>query len=451
MTGARLLFVDDEPDMREAAAQWLGLAGFEVVLACDGGDAIERLRGGDIDVVITDIRMPRRDGMALLDAVLEQYPGLPVILLTGHGNVPLAVEAMRRGAFEFLEKPYDPERLAEVAVRAARRGAVSAELRRLRMLTAGGIAQLDERIIGLSPATVKLRREVVHIAQLDCDVIIIGETGAGKEVVARALHECGRRRGQYVAVNCAAIPAEMFESELFGHEAGAFTGAKALRIGKFEFAKGGTLLLDEIESMPLSLQAKVLRAVQERSVERLGSNRSTPLDLRIVAAAKEDLAEASRAGRFRSDLYFRLNVAEIRIPPLRERREDILLLFTYFAAKAAERYGAEARPVGERVVEALQTHGWPGNVRELKTVAERYALGLPSELLRAAEEPASESRPLTERLAAYEKMLIVDAIAEADGDMTRVCEILSLPRRTLNEKMMRHGISRADALQGRPR
>jgi len=448
---ARLLFVDDEPDMRAAAAQWLGLSGFEVVLAQDGDEAIERLRAGDIDVVITDIRMPRRDGMALLDVVLNEHAGLPIILLTGHGNVPLAVEAMRRGAFEFLEKPYDPERLAEVAAKAAQRGAVSGELRRLRTDTGEGAARLENRIIGFSPAAAKLRRDVEQIARLNCDVIILGETGAGKEVVARALHECQPRRGPYVAVNCAAIPPEMFESELFGHEPGAFTGAKALRIGKFEFARHGTLLLDEIESMPLALQAKVLRVIQERSVERLGSNRSMPLDLRIVAAAKEDLAEASRAGRFRSDLYFRLNVAEIRIPPLRERRDDILLLFSHFAAKAAERHDVEVRTVGERIVDVLQSHGWPGNVRELKTVAERYALGLPSELLTSAEALPGDSRSLADRVAAYEKMLIVEAIAEADGDMSRVCVILNLPRRTLNEKMMRHGISRTESLQGRPR
>jgi two-component system C4-dicarboxylate transport response regulator DctD len=449
MTGARLLFVDDERDMREAAAQWLGLAGFEVVLAQDGGEASERLLAGDIDVLITDIRMPRKDGMALLDTALEECPGLPVILLTGHGNVPLAVEAMRRGAFEFLEKPYDPQQLADVAGRAARRRAVATEVARLR--ASGAPLGLEDRIIGRSAASVKLRRDVERLARLDCDVIVVGETGAGKEVVARALHDASGRRGAYVAVNCAAIPAEMFESELFGHEAGAFTGAKAQRIGKFEYAKGGTLLLDEIESMPLAAQAKVLRVVQERCVERLGSNRPVPLELRIVAATKEDLAQASRAGRFRFDLYFRLNLAEIRIPPLRERREDILLLFSYFVEKASERHEMEPRPVGECVADLLMAHRWPGNVRELRTVAERFALGLPSNLLSATDDPGTDSRPLAERMAAYEKMLIADAIVEAEGDMARVCEILALPRRTLNEKMMRLGISRNEALHNRPR
>jgi two-component system C4-dicarboxylate transport response regulator DctD len=450
MSDARLLFVDDERDMREAAAQWLALAGFEVVLAEDGGAAAQRLRAGDIDVVITDIRMPRKDGMALLDIVLDHHPGLPVILLTGHGNVPLAVEAMRRGAFEFLEKPYDPEHLAEVAQRAAQRRRLAASLKRLRSPGAGALA-LEQRLIGVSPAAARLRQQVTQLAPLDCDVIIVGETGSGKEVVARALHELSGRRGSYVAVNCAAIPADMFESELFGHEAGAFTGAKAQRIGKFEFARSGTLLLDEIESMPLAFQAKVLRVLQERCVERLGSNKSLPLDLRVVAATKEDLAEASRAGRFRSDLYFRLNVAEIRIPPLRGRQDDILLLFSHFAGIAAERHGLEPRAVSERIAELLVGYRWPGNVRELKTVAERFALGLPSDLLAAAEEPLAGARPLAERLAIYEKTLISDAIAEADGDMSRVCEILGVPRRTLNEKMMRHGISRTETLQSRMR
>jgi two-component system C4-dicarboxylate transport response regulator DctD len=449
MSGARLLFVDDERDMREAAAQWLGLAGFSVTLASDGAEAMEQLRGGGIDVVITDIRMPRKDGMALLDTVLEHHPGLPVILLTGHGNVPLAVEAMRRGAFDFLEKPYDPEHLTEIVEKAARRHSVSAEIARLR--AGSGPRRIEEQIIGHAPATMALRRQVEHLAALDCDAIIMGETGAGKEVVARALHDFGKRRGPYVAVNCAAIPAEMFESELFGHEAGAFTGARGMRVGKFEFAHGGTLLLDEIESMPMPFQAKVLRVVQERCLERLGSNRSIPVNLRIVAASKEDLAEASRAGRFRSDLYFRLNVSEIRIPPLRERREDVLLLFTHFAGKAAERHGFAPSRIGERVAGVLEAHDWPGNVRELKTVAERFALGLPSDLLKSAPEPDGDSRTLAERLAAYERALIADAIAEAEGDMTRVCEILGLPRRTLNEKMARHGISRAEVRQPRPR
>jgi two-component system C4-dicarboxylate transport response regulator DctD len=452
MSGARLLFVDDERDMREAAAQWLGLAGFTVTLASDGAEAMEQLRSGGIDVVITDIRMPRKDGMALLDTVLEHHPGLPVILLTGHGNVPLAVEAMRRGAFDFLEKPYDPEHLTEIVEKAVQRGAIAAQVARLKGAAAGSASRrIEEHIIGQSPATLALRRQVQHLAALDCDAIIMGETGAGKEVIARALHDFGKRRGPYVAVNCAAIPAEMFESELFGHEAGSFTGAKGMRVGKFEFAHGGTMLLDEIESMPLPFQAKVLRVLQERCVERLGSNRSIPVNLRILAASKENLAEASRAGRFRSDLYFRLNVSEIRIPPLRERRDDILLLFTFFVEKAAERHGHPAPRITERVASLLEGHDWPGNVRELRTVAERFALGLPSDLLKTPLEEGSDSRTLGERLAAYEKMLIADAIIEAEGDMTRVCEILGLPRRTLNEKMARHGISRAEIRQPRPR
>jgi two-component system, NtrC family, C4-dicarboxylate transport response regulator DctD len=450
MTGGRLLFIDDERDMREAAAQWLGLAGFDVILAKDGVEAIECLRCGDIDVVITDIRMPRKDGMALLDTVLEDYPSLPVILLTGHGTVPLAVEAMRRGAYEFLEKPYDPERLAAVASKAAERRALATELARLRAGKRQSV-KLEDRIIGQSLATRKLRSQVERLTQLDCDVIITGETGAGKEVVSRALHDFGRRRGGYVAVNCAAIPAEMFESELFGHEAGAFTGAKGTRVGKFEYAQGGTLLLDEIESMPLGFQAKLLRVLQERSVERLGSNRPIPLSLRVMAATKEDLVAASRAGRFRSDLYFRLNVAEIRIPPLREREDDVLLLFAYFVEKAAERHDLPAPPINDRIMNLLRGHDWPGNVRELRTVAERYALGLPSEIIQSAEQPDGDARTLAERLAAYEKTLIADAIVDADGDMARVCETLGLPRRTLNEKMMRHGISRAEMRQNRSR
>lgn len=435
MNGGRLLFVDDEEAMREAAGQWLRLGGFDVETASDADEAAALIAQRRFDAVISDVKMPRRDGFDLLDRIADRDPDMPVILLTGHGNVPMAVEAMRRGAFDFLEKPYDPENLVALAQRAVEKRGLALELRRLGSpgQPTGG---LDVRIIGKSPATILLRRDVERLAALDCDVIVTGETGSGKEVVARALHDFSRRsRARFVPVNCAAIPQEIFESELFGHESGAFTGASGVRVGKFEYANGGTLLLDEIESMPLLAQVKVLRVLQERTVERLGSNRHIECDVRIVAATKEDLAAASRAGRFRSDLYFRLNVAEIRIAPLRERKEDVLLLFTHFAARAAERNAFDPPRIPAGIEATLQSHGWPGNVRELKAVAERFALGLPADLLRGLETGfEANAKTLAERVAAYEKMLIADAIMEADGDMARVCAMLGLPRRTLNEK-----------------
>lgn len=449
MSGGRLLFIDDEEAMREAAGQWLTLGGFDVATAANAEEAFAMIAQSGFDAVISDVKMPRRDGLELLDRIVGHDPDLPVILLTGHGNVPMAVEAMRRGAFDFLEKPYDPESLAAVAQRAIEKRALALQLRRLGSPgeRTGG---LEDRIIGKSPATMHLRRNVERLAALDCDVIVMGETGSGKEVVAHALHDFSRRsRARYVPLNCAAIPHEMFESELFGHEPGAFTGAKGARVGKFEYANGGTLLLDEIESMPLLAQAKVLRVIQERTVERLGSNRHIECDVRIVAATKEDLGAASRAGRFRPDLYFRLNMAEIRIAPLRERKEDILLLFMHFAARAAERNAFEPPKMPAGIEPVLLSHGWPGNVRELKAVAERFALGLPSDLLQGMDAGLEANpRTLAERVAAYEKMLIADAIVEAGGDMGRVCATLGLPRRTLNEKMAKHGILRGETLRG---
>ncbi len=450
MSGARLLFVDDEEAMREAAEQWLGLAGFKVTLAADAEEALALLAKSPFDAVITDVKMPRCDGVELLERISSRDRDLPVILLTGHGNVPMAVDAMRRGAFDFLEKPYDPEALAAVVHRAIEKRALSLELKRLVSPEDRNVS-LETRIIGKSAATAALRRTVQRLAALDCDVIVTGETGAGKEVVARALHDFSRRsRARYVPVNCAAIPLDMFESELFGHEAGAFTGAKSLRVGKFEYANGGTLLFDEVESMPLMLQAKVLRVIQERSIERLGSNRQIDCDVRIVAATKEDLGDASRAGRFRSDLYFRLNVAEIHILPLRERTEDIPLLFSHFVERAAERNKLPPARVLPGIEATLISHQWPGNVRELKVVAERFALGLPSDILQGLDaEVEANPKTLSERVAAYEKMLIADAIVEASGDMGRVCTVLGLPRRTLNEKMARYGILRGQMIEGR--
>jgi two-component system C4-dicarboxylate transport response regulator DctD len=284
----------------------------------------------------------------------------------------------------------------------------------------------------------------------DPNVIITGQTGTGKEVVARALHDFGpRAKSPFVAINCAAVPEELFESELFGHEAGSFTGARGARVGKFEFANGGTLLLDEIESMPLPLQAKLLRVLQERVVERVGSNKSVAINVRIIAATKYDLEEQGRQGRFRPDLYYRLAGAEIPLPPLKARDGDILLLFEHFASRAASIAGQQHRALSSSDVEALLTHSWPGNVRELKSVAERYALGLkamgrtvPEVLGKAAHSPAVAGSPLADRVAAYERQLIEAALKDHGGSISAVIEVLGIPRRTLNEKMVRYGLIR---------
>jgi two-component system C4-dicarboxylate transport response regulator DctD len=291
---------------------------------------------------------------------------------------------------------------------------------------------------------------VAELCLHDPNVIITGQTGTGKEVVARALHDFGpRAKSPFVAINCAAVPEELFESELFGHEAGAFTGARTARIGKFEFAHGGTLLLDEIESMPLPLQAKLLRVLQERVVERVGSNKSVAVNVRIIAATKYDLEEQGRLGRFRPDLYYRLAGAEIPLPPLKAREGDILLLFEHFATCAASIAGQQHRSLSSSDVEALLTHSWPGNVRELKSVAERYALGLkamgrtvPEILGKVAQSPTVVGSALADRVAAYERQLIETALKDHGGSISSVIEVLGIPRRTLNEKMVKYGLIR---------
>ncbi|MBR0827359.1 sigma-54-dependent Fis family transcriptional regulator [Bradyrhizobium manausense] len=452
MSGA-VLVVDDEDIVRDSVRQWLELGGFAVRTAAGAEEAMRLLKESPPDVVLSDFRMPQISGLELMRDVHRADPDIPVVLLTAHGDVPLAVAAMREGAYDFLQKPHDPEQLSLVIARAVERRRLKLQLGELagRLAASGAI---ESRLIGLSKPMAALRASVLELAGHDRDVIVTGETGTGKEVVARALHDFGpRAKAPFVAVNCAAIPAELFESELFGHEAGAFTGARASRIGKFEHASGGTLLLDEIESMPLPFQAKILRALQERAIERVGSNKLVPVDVRVIAAAKGDLAAESRDGHFRSDLYFRLAAAEIGLPPLRERGNDVLLLFEHFAAAAAEGAGRALSPLRSDDLDALLAHDWPGNVRELKNVAERYALGLAAtgrsvaEILRRGE-PGAPRRTLADRVAAYERTLIEATLREHDWSIADVTEELGVPRRTLNEKMAKYSLVRPGRKDG---
>ena len=442
-----ILVVDDEEIVRSSIRQWLELGGFDVRTARNADEALAMLQARLPDVVLTDFRMPHRSGIDLMREVQRIDPDIPVVLLTAHGDVALAVSAMREGVYDFLQKPADPDHMSAVLARAAERSGLKRQLRQLTSRL-GADVKLERRLLGMSAAMAALRKSVGELAEYDRDVILFGESGTGKEVVARALHDLGpRARAPFVAVNCAAVPAELFESELLGHEAGAFTGARGARIGKFEHANGGTLLLDEIESMPHAFQVKILRVLQERVVERVGSNRLIPIDVRVIAAAKADLAADSRSGRFRADLYFRLAAAEIRLPPLRERGNDVLLLFQHFAEEAAQRSGRDLSPLGPEDFDALLTHDWPGNVRELKNVAERYALGLAATGRRVAEilrrtEGAVALRSLSERVAAYERMLIEASLREHNWSVATVMEDLSVPRRTLNEKMAKYGLLR---------
>jgi two-component system C4-dicarboxylate transport response regulator DctD len=432
-----VMVVDDESSIRSAVEQWLSLSGFEVQLFSRAEDCLAALPAHFAGVILSDVRMPGMGGLALLAEVQKRDADLPVILLTGHGDVPMAVEAMRDGAYDFLEKPFSPETLLGSLRRALDKRRLILENRALHE-QADNRAKLDATLLGVSRGLQTLRRQVLDLAALPVNVLIRVETGSGKELVARCLHDFGPRAAKpFVALNCAAIPEQLFEAELFGHESGAFTGASGKRIGKLEYADGGTLFLDEIESMPLAQQVKLLRVLQEQKLERLGSNQSIRVDLRIVAATKPDLLDEARAGRFREDLAYRLNVAELRLPPLRDRREDIPLLFETFAHNAAERLGRTFPPLSGAQLSHLLSHDWPGNVRELANVAERQVLGL--------DEPAPGIDPgqsLAAHQEAFEAQCLRAALTRHKGDVKAVLEELQLPRRTFNEKMQRHGLSR---------
>ena len=433
-----VIVVDDEAPIREAVQQWLTLSGFNVQVFSRAEDCLAQLPEHFPGVIMSDVRMPGMSGLELLARIQALDADLPVILLTGHGDVPMAVDAMREGAYDFLEKPFSPETLVRNLRRALEKRELILENRRLHE-RADARSQLDATLLGVSPSLQTLRSQVLDLSQLPVNVVIRGETGSGKEMVARCLHDFGpRAKKPFVALNCAAIPEQLFEAELFGHESGAFTGAQGKRIGKLEYAHGGTLFLDEIESMPLAQQVKLLRVLQEQKLERLGSNQCIHVDLRIIAATKPDLLEEARAGRFREDLAYRLNVAQLRLPPLRDRREDIPLLFDHFAQSAAERLGRSVEPLSGAQLGRLLSHDWPGNVRELANVAERQVLGL--------GEPEPEGIEAGQSLAAqqeaFEAHCLKAALTRHKGDIKAVLAELQLPRRTLNEKMQRHGLVR---------
>jgi two-component system C4-dicarboxylate transport response regulator DctD len=437
-----VIVIDDEPSIRNAVRQWLELSGFAVSLYSCAEDCLAALPEHFTGVILSDVRMPGMGGLALLNEVQRRDAQLPVILLTGHGDVPMAIAAIRTGAYDFLEKPFSPETLLASLRRALDSRRLVLENRRL-LHRADTRERLDASLLGVSPAMQQLRRQVLDLATLPVNVVIRGETGSGKELVARCLHDFGpRSKKHFVALNCAAIPEQLFEAELFGHESGAFTGAQGKRVGKLEYADGGTLFLDEIESLPLLQQAKLLRVLQEQKLERLGSNQSIAVDVRIIAATKPDLLDEARAGRFREDLAYRLNVAQLRLPPLRERREDIAQLFEHFSQATASKFGRPPAALGGAKLAELLSHDWPGNVRELANTAERHALGLGE----TATVQAVDGLSLTAQQEAFEAQCLRAALARHRGDIKAVLNELQLPRRTLNEKMQRHGLLREDFL-----
>ena len=436
----KVLLVDDDAAVRFAAAQALRLEGIEVE-ACDSAEAARpKLERDFPGVLVTDVRMRKMDGLELLDHAVAVDPALPVILVTGHGDVAMAVEAMRRGAYDFIQKPFASDHLVTVVRRALEKRALTLELLALRRRLENRDG-LDRLLIGQSPAMEQLRRTILTLADTPVDVLVLGETGAGKEMVAQCLHQSSpTRRGPFVAVNCGAIPENMFESEIFGHEAGAFTGAQRRRVGKLEHASAGTLFLDEIESLPLAMQVKLLRALQERKIERLGSNQLLDVDLRVVAATKVDLEEMSRQNRFRLDLYYRLNVVTLELPPLRDRREDVPLLFEHFVLEAAQRYKREAPLIPGQLLRQLMQHDWPGNVRELRNVANRFVLGVLGQPFPGATNAAADRPSLGTQVDAFERSIILTALRDHKGNVGSVADELGVPRKTLYDKIKKHGI-----------
>lgn len=445
-----VLIVDDDPSMRAALRQWIRLADFDTIEVATVDQALAELSTEFPGCVVTDVMLDGDDGMDLLRQIGNLDSELPVVLITGHGDVPMAVEAMRAGAYDFVEKPFDPDYIAEVVKRACGRRSLVLENRTLRTQLAD-VNRLESKLIGTSPAMQALRKQVLHFAKTDAAVLVIGETGTGKEVIAQALHDFSARKdAPFMAINAAALPETMVEAELFGHEAGAFTGADRQRIGRIEAANGGALFLDEIVSMPLTLQPKLLRVLQERKIDRIGGVKPVDVDIRLISAANIDPPSAVNDGRLREDLLFRLNAIELKVPPLRERGRDSLLLFDTFLNRFAVQYGLDA-PVPTAQDEAfLQTYAWPGNVRELRNAAERFVLNAdvnpkPLEALVTGQSyPASPATggSLKELMDSYERSLIEGALRRHSGRISDVMRELNLPRRTLNEKMTRLGLSR---------
>jgi two-component system C4-dicarboxylate transport response regulator DctD len=435
--------VEDDAHVRLGCEQALQLEDIAVE-SVDSAEAAQRRISADFPgIVVSDIRLPRMDGMALLAELQAVDRDLPVVLITGHGDVSLAVRAMKQGAHDFIEKPFSPDYLVEVVRRALDKRRLTLEVRSLRAQLENRGA-LEERLIGRSPAMARVRELVAGLANSAADILIEGETGTGKELVARCLHEAGpRRNGNFVAINCGGLPETLFDSEIFGHEAGAYTGAGKRRIGKIEHASGGTLFLDEIESMPLVMQTKLLRVLQERTLERLGSNTPVPVDCRVVAATKSDLKALSDEGRFRADLYYRLNVANLPLPPLRERREDIPLLFEHFLLQAAARHQRAAPPTDARRLAQLQAHDWPGNVRELRNVADRCVLGIESGYPPFGDQQAPGPSTLSEAVAAFERNLIADALSRHGNSLARAAEALGVAKTTLHDKLKKYRLGGA--------
>jgi len=446
---AKLLIVDDERHIREGLEKALSTDGYEVELAADGKEAMEKIEEGDIDLVITDLKMPHLSGDELMKAALEQYPYLPVIILTGHGTIENAVEAMRNGAYDYITKPLNIDKLSLIVKRALENSSLKRQNREL-------LNQLKkkysfENIIGKSSAMKKVFETIELVAPSRANVLIYGESGTGKEMIADAIHHNSPRRDKpYIKVHCAALPETLLESELFGHEKGAFTGAITRKRGRFELAHTGTIFLDEVGEISPQTQVKLLRVVQEREFERVGGEQSIKIDVRIISATNKNLKEEIEKGNFREDLYYRLDVVSIHVPPLRERKDDIPLMVHKFIEEFSIENNKQIEGITNGALQALMNYKWPGNVRELRNVIESIVVltkskviteqDLPSYILSKDEQEALKI-PAGSSLKEAERKLILFTLQNTGGNKSRASEILKIGRKTLHRKLSEYGIA----------
>jgi len=453
---ASVLIVDDEAGVRSALSGVLRDEGYQVEAVESGEACLERLTRVAYDAIVLDIWLPGLDGLSTLERLRQRSVDAPVVMISGHGNIESAVRAIKMGAFDFVEKPLSLEKTVLVVGNAVRQRRLEAENRALR-------AHVDRRLamVGESYVMQQLREQIAMAAPTNGRVLIYGENGTGKELVARSVHGMSRRRnGPFIEVNCAAIPEELIESELFGHMKGAFTGALSDRRGKFELADGGTLFLDEIGDMSLKTQAKVLRALQEQVVEPVGGAASVRVDVRVLAATNKELPAEIRLGRFREDLYFRLNVIPIFVPPLRDRPDDIPLLAQHFMTELSREYGRRPKQFDAGAAAGLRSCRWPGNVRELRNVVERMMIMVPGDTIRLSdlsfldaagvvelEEPGPVA-PLHEARDRFEREYILKALAAQHGNISRTAEVLGVERSNLYRKMRGFGIAPARRVEG---
>ena len=446
MTDASVIFVDDDPHILQAIAQTLTLEDLSIACFEDARSGLESISQDYEGVVLCDYNMPGMDGLEMLDRIRAMDETIPVIILTGQGDISTAVTAMQQGAYDFIEKPFDHDELLELLRHALEKRHLALENRRLKAQLKH-LARPGPRILGESAGMQKVMATIDPVLDISANILLHGETGSGKDALARYIHENSPRSAHnFVAINCGAVPENLIESELFGHEAGAFTGAEKRRIGKIEYAHKGTLFLDELESMPMALQVKLLRVLEEQRVERLGSNQVQNVDVRIIAATKADLKQLSDEGEFRADLYYRLNVVKLDIPPLRERKDDIPVLFHHFVLIAAARYDRESIPLDASQAARLMQHSWPGNVRELRNLAERYVLLGPAALDEndsSVTDNVSGRQTLSEMMDDFERSAVVSALNACHGSIKDTMVQLGIARKTLYDKMKKYGLDKS--------